>query len=98
QSSHRRQLAGPRCATVLFRVPGETASASEARSPDTLRRYRVAFVPGLFSECIQALARPFADVIPELTRTGFDARYFSVAGRGSTATNSERLAREIAAL
>src|SRR4029453_7458974 len=94
----RLPLTGPRCDDVLLRLPGESAPASEARSPDTLRRYRVAFVPGLFSECLQALARPFADVIPELTRTGFDARYFSVAGRGSTATNSERLAREIAAL
>jgi hypothetical protein len=94
----RLPLAGPRCDDVLLRLPGESAPASEARAPDTLRRYRVAFVPGLFTECLQALARPFADVIPELTRTGFDARYFSVAGRGSTATNSERLAREIAAL
>jgi hypothetical protein len=94
----RLPLAGPRCDDVLLRLPGESAPASEARSPDTLRRYRVAFVPGLFSECLQALARPFADVIPDLARAGVDARYFSVAGRGSTATNSERLAREIAAL
>jgi len=94
----RLPVGGPRCDDVLLRLPGESAPASEARSPDTLRRYRVAFVPGLFSECLQALARPFADVIPDLARAGVDARYFSVAGRGSTATNSERLAREIAAL
>jgi hypothetical protein len=94
----RLPLGGPRCDDVLLRLPGETAPAPEARSPNTPGRYRVAFVPGLFSECLQALARPFADVIPNLSRAGVDARYFSVAGRGSTATNSERLAREIAAL
>jgi hypothetical protein len=94
----RLPVDGPRCDDVLLRLPGESPPASDARSSDTLRRYRVAFVPGLFSECLQALARPFADVIPDLSRAGVDARYFSVAGRGSTATNSERLAREIAAL
>jgi hypothetical protein len=94
----RLPLDGPRCDDVLLRLSGESVPASEPRSPDTLRRYRVAFVPGLFAECLQALARPFADVIPDLSRAGVDARYFSVAGRGSTTANSERLAREIAAL
>jgi hypothetical protein len=94
----RLPVDGPRCDDVLLRLPGENPPASQTQSPGTLRRYRVAFVPGLFSECLQALARPFADVIPDLTRAGVDARYFSVAGRGSTATNSERLAQEIAAL
>src|SRR5262249_14277842 len=94
----RLPLGGPRCDDVLLRLPGETAPAPEARSPNTPGRYRVAFVPGLFSECLQALARPFADVIPDLSRAGVDARYFSVAGRGSTATNSTRLETEIASL
>ena len=89
---------GPRCDDVLLRLPGESPAPSGSATPEALRRYRLAFVPGLFSECLQALARPFADVIPELTRTGFDARYFSVGGRGSIVTNAERLGTEIAAL
>lgn len=94
----RLPIDGPRCDDVLLRLPGESAPAFDARSRAALRRYRVAFVPGLFAECLQALARPFADVIPDLSRAGVDARYFGVAGRGSTATNSARLATEIAAL
>jgi hypothetical protein len=89
---------GPRCDDVLLRLPGESPAPFEPAPPEAVRRYRLAFIPGLFSECLQAIARPFADVIPELTRTGFDARYFSVAGRGSITTNSERLGTEIAAL
>jgi len=89
---------GPRCDDVLLRLPGESQPAAEAMPTDTLRRYRVAFVPGLFSECLQAVASPFADVLTDLSRAGVDARYFSVAGRGSTVTNSARLATEIAAL
>jgi hypothetical protein len=89
----------PRCDDVLLRLPGESDAPSEsAAAPEALRRYRLAFIPGLFSECLQAIARPFADVIPDLTRAGADARYFSVAGRGSTATNSARLETEIASL
>jgi hypothetical protein len=94
----RLPVDGPRCDDVLLRLPGESPPSSEPGPPDALHRYRIAFVPGLFSECLQALARPFADVIPALSRSGFDARYFNVAGRGSTATNSARLADEIAAL
>ena len=88
----------PPCDDVLLRLPGESPAPSEAPASDALRRYRLAFIPGLFSECLQALARPFADVIPDLTRAGADARYFSVAGRGSVATNSARLETEIASL
>src|SRR4029077_15179522 len=61
---------GPPCDDVLLRLPGESAPPSAAPGPDDLRRYRIGFVPGLFSECFQALARPFADVIPELSRSG----------------------------
>src|SRR5262249_52898152 len=101
----RLPLGGPRCDDVLLRLPGETAPASEARSPNTPRRYRVAVVPGLFSQGPQAPARPVAAVLPApaavapaAARAGVDARYCSVAGGGRTATNSERLAAEIAAL
>jgi hypothetical protein len=55
----------PRCDDVLLRLPGESAPPSAAPRPDDLRRYRIGLVPGLFSECFQALARPFADVIPD---------------------------------
>jgi hypothetical protein len=89
---------GPRCDDVLLRLPGESSAPSEPVTPEALHRYRLAFIPGLFSECMQALARPFDDVIPELKGAGFDARYFGVAGRGSVMTNSERLGTEIAAL
>jgi hypothetical protein len=88
---------GPRCDDVLLRLTGEGA-APDIPPSDVSRRYRVAFIPGLFSECLQALARPFADVVGNLSRAGVDAHYFGVSGRGSTATNAERLATALAAL
>ena len=94
----RLPAGGPRCDDVLLRLPGEIPPPSDIPPPDALRRYRVAFVPGLFAECLRALARPFSDVIDGLSRAGVDAHYFSVSGRGSTAANAERLATQIAAL
>jgi hypothetical protein len=89
---------GPRCDDVLVRLTGESAPAPNAPPSDASRRYRVAFIPGLFAECVEALARPFADVIQGLARAGVDAHYFGVSGRGSTAANAERLATALAAL
>ena len=52
---------------------------------DLAQRYRVAFVPGLFSECFAAFARPFADAQADLQSKGFAVDYLPVAGRGSSA-------------
>jgi len=49
-------------------------------------------VPGLFNECFEDLARPFADVQADLEAGGFTVDYFAVAGRGSVAQNAARLA------
>jgi hypothetical protein len=89
---------GPRCEDVLLRLTGEGAPVPDIPPSDVSRRYRVAFIPGLFSECLQVLARPFADVMGNLSRAGVDAHYFGVSGRGSTAKNAERLATQLAAL
>jgi hypothetical protein len=89
---------GLRCDDVLLRLAGEDAPVPDIPPSDVSHRYRVAFIPGLFSECLQALARPFADVMGNLSRAGVDAHYFGVAGRGSAAVNAERLATALSAL
>ena len=91
-----RRLApdAPACDYVLRRLPGE-APSPEAPAPRPLaelaRRYRIAFVPGFFSECFDAFAQPFADVMRSLRKAGFDVDYFQVSGRGSVAQNAARL-------
>jgi hypothetical protein len=89
---------GPTCEAVLLRLAGEPPPASLPRQQDLARRYRIAFVPGLFNECFEDLARPFADVQADLEAGGFTVDYLSVAGRGSVAQNAARLAEHFAGL
>ena len=89
---------GTSCDDVLLRLPGEESSYVARPSEDPARRYRVAFVPGLLADCVGPLIRPFAGVARDLARAGIDVHYLPVAGRGTSAANAERLAREVAAL
>jgi len=88
---------GPGCEDVLLRLAGETEATALPPVEGLSRRYRVAFVPGLFSECFETFARPFADAQAELQSQGFAVDYFQVAGRGSSAQNAARLAEHFRA-
>jgi hypothetical protein len=83
---------GPACEDVLLKLAGEPPAAASPSADDLARRYRIAFVPGLFNECFEDLARPFSDVQADLEARGFTVEYFAVAGRGSVAQNAARLA------
>jgi hypothetical protein len=90
------------CAHVLRRLPGESLDLAAGGAPGTAlealaSRYRIAFVPGFFSECFEGYARPFADVERALRATGFTVDYFRVAGRGSVQRNAARLAEHFRA-
>lgn len=90
---------GPRCDDVLLRLPGEAeATTTTQPPPDLAQRYRIAFVPGLFSECFDRYARPFSDVQSALAAEGYAVDYFRVPGRGTTVDNARRLADHFAAL
>jgi len=89
---------GPPCEDVLLKLAGEPSAASPARVEDLALRYRIAFVPGLFNECFEDLARPFSDVQVDLEARGFTVDYFAVAGRGSVAQNAAQLAGHFARL
>jgi hypothetical protein len=88
---------GPACDEVLLRLPAEIPAPS-APPPAPMQQYRVAFVPGLFAECLEALVRPFSDVMDDLSRGGVAVHYLQASGRGSVAENAERLGRQLAAL
>ena len=94
----RLPAVGPTCEEVLLKLAGEPPPTSLPRQEDLPRRYRIAFVPGLFNECFEDLARPFADVQADLEAGGFTVDYFAVAGRGSVAQNAARLAEHFAGL
>jgi hypothetical protein len=83
---------GPPCEDVLLKLAGEAPAVALPPASDLARRYRIAFVPGLFNECFEDLARPFADVQADLEAGGFTVDYFAVAGRGSVAQNAAQLA------
>jgi hypothetical protein len=89
---------GPPCEDVLLKLAGEPTAASPAHVEDLALRYRIAFVPGLFNECFEDLARPFSDVQADLEARGFTVDYFAVAGRGSVAQNAAQLAGHFARL
>ena len=88
---------GPACDDVLLRLGGETAATPQPPVENLADRYRIAFVPGLFSECFEAFARPFADTQADLESKGFAVDYFPVAGRGSSAGNAQQLAEHFRA-
>jgi len=88
---------GPACENVLLRLAGESAAAALPPVENLAERYRIAFVPGLFSECFEEFARPFADAQADLQANGFTVDYFQVAGRGSSAKNAARLAEHFRA-
>jgi hypothetical protein len=54
---------GPQCAEVLLKLASEPPSAALDRVDDLASRYRIAFIPGLFSECFEDLACPIAVVV-----------------------------------
>jgi hypothetical protein len=93
----RRLTAGaPPCDDVLLRLAGEPDAPTLPAVMDLPRRYRIAFVPGLFSECFEEYARPFDDVERDLRGAGFAVDYFRVSGRGTTSGNAARLAAHFA--
>ena len=89
---------GPACEDVLLRLPGEGKPAAPATATDLRRKYRVVFVPGLFSDCFDRYARPFEDAQRALEAEGFSVAYFRVPGRGTSADNGSRLAGQFASL
>jgi len=89
---------GPPCNEVLLALANEPAAIALPRAEHLPHRYRIAFVPGLFNECFEDLARPFSDVQSDLEARGFTVDYFAVAGRGSMAQNAAQLAGHFAGL
>ncbi|MGB3427286.1 MAG: hypothetical protein WBA53_03835 [Burkholderiaceae bacterium] len=89
---------GPACEDVLLRLRGEGEVAAPKMAADLPRRYRVVFVPGLFSDCFDRYARPFDDSRRALEAEGFSVDYFRVPGRGTSAGNASRLAEHFSSL
>lgn len=85
------------CEGVLLRLAGEPPTPTLPSAENLAQKYRIAFVPGLFAECFEQFARPFADVQPDLREDGFTVDYFQVSGRGTAAQNAARLARHFLA-
>jgi len=86
------------CDDVLQRLAGEPAPVAPPPADDLAKRYRIAFVPGIFSECFERFARPFADVESNLAASGFTVDYVGVPGRGSSRQNAVRLDERFRAL
>ena len=89
---------GTPCDNVLLRLPGEGDAPAGAPPTNLAQRYRIVFVPGLFSECFDRYARPFSDVQAALVSEGFAAENFRLPGRGTSTANAARLAGHFAAV
>jgi hypothetical protein len=88
----------PPCEELILRFPNEAAPNIFSTQGDIKDRYRIAFVPGLFSDCLNGMFYPFTDVIADLTGSGFVVHNLRTAGRASSAENAERLAKHLADL
>ncbi|MGZ8273277.1 MAG: hypothetical protein ACXWUM_05125 [Burkholderiaceae bacterium] len=87
---------GMRCDQVLLQLPGEAGARATGPATADARRYRIAFVPGLFSECFDHYARPFSDAQAALAADGFATEHVRLPGRGTSTANAARLADHFA--
>ena len=88
----------PPCDELILRFPNEAAAGSLSKQTDIKDRYQIAFVPGFFSDCLNGIFYPFTDVIADLTGLGFVVHNLPTFGRASSASNAERLAKQLAEL
>jgi hypothetical protein len=88
----------PPCEELILRFPGEASPSAPLAQIDIANRYRIAFVPGLFSDCLNGIFYPFTDVIANLKESGFTVYDFRTGGRASSAENAQRLAKQLAEL
>ncbi|HSE87490.1 MAG TPA: hypothetical protein VLJ79_14795 [Candidatus Binatia bacterium] len=88
----------PDCDELILRFPGETGSGASSVQTDIANRYRIGFVPGFFSDCLNGTFYPFTDVIADLTGLGFVVHDLPTFGRASSAANAERLGKQLAQL
>jgi hypothetical protein len=88
----------PPCEELLLRFPGEASPGTAFAPRDVTNRYRIAFAPGIFSDCFNGAFRPFTDVIENFKNSGFAVHDFRIAGRASSAENAQRLAKQLAEL
>ena len=86
------------CEELILRFPGESGSSAAIPQRDIARLYRIGLVPGIFNDCFNDAFHPFTDVIENLKQAGFSFHDFRVAGRGSSAENARRLAKQFADL
>jgi hypothetical protein len=84
------------CDDVLLRLPGEDGAGASPVVDGLPACYRIAFVPGFFSECFGRVGQPFSDVGPALEAEGFEVEFLDVPGRGTSARNAQRLAEQFA--
>jgi hypothetical protein len=92
----RTPAGSPPCESRLRLEAGEgPLPMAPLHDRNAASRYRIGFVPGLFSECLAPLLRPFGDVEPVLKSRGYEVAYFDVPGRGSVAANARFLAERI---
>ncbi len=70
--------------------PAGSVSALPELAPG---HYRILVVPGIFGQCVESLARPFADAHVHLARAhGISTEYLSVTALGSSAYNARQIA------
>ncbi|MCM5570076.1 hypothetical protein M6I34_06115 [Burkholderiaceae bacterium FT117] len=92
----RLPIGADACDDVLLRLPGEGEGGAAPVVGNAAARYRIAFVPGFFSECFGEVGEPFRDVVPTLEAEGFQVDLLDVPGRGTSAGNARRIAEHFA--
>lgn len=88
------------CEQFLHRASDEPAPAQVvAPLPDwPAGLLRVVVVPGLFSDCVQHLARPFQTAIERLDSPSVKMEFLQVSGRSGSDTNARAIADYLAGM
>lgn len=92
------------CDALLWRLVDEAASdtpmaRTASTTPKTTATHRrLAFVPGLFGDCLPPAIRPFSDAYERLRAIGAEVNEVALPGRSSSAANARQLRAQLAAL
>lgn len=86
------------CESWLWRLADEVPALPLVKSLAPLRPRRIAFVPGIFGECIEKMVTPFSDAYPRLRALGIEVDVIHLAGRSSSAANADALKAQLETL
>ena len=80
------------CNDALYKLPDEPNGNHAVVNTGSVRqKIQILVVPGIFGECVAALATPFEDALPHLREHGYRTGIIPVSGRSGSSYNAREI-------